>query len=508
MVTTEMGDSLTSRAKVGRGRMTAAPRRRPEMLAWMLAWVVAAFAGTGSLAGCHGTVVTLDAYPANRTPLVDYAYCYVVGAGGQRRHGARYEWSVTPLPQTVGLRADGQATAVMRIDELFHGLPLTSASTSLDLSVPTATLALDGCQMMGRNGAPLSLRKQANVASSAKLAMVRSGAEAAGAAELVALGTSNSWRASLSRADLDDTGTALALLPIESPARTVTQVLAHDIDADCADDLIVLDASGTPEVWPTAAEGSPVSALGRTASTSAVASAMALGDLDGDGYADLATVTDEGLVVVRSDHEGRYPTELRDIVDTQVPMPAKALALGRIDRDPFLDVLVAVGGGPLYFLAGAASGKLTVQTTPVSQTLDASAIVLHDLDGDGDLDVVVASHVTAPGVRLLMNDGLRSGTNELIDRSSTLVPTDVPDDVTGLVFADLDHDCRDELIVYGPTGPPAVYDVGASGALSLRQTLGIVPAQALVAGDLDGDGFVEIAFVGMTNQVYVWSRSS
>ncbi len=470
----------------------------------VLATIVPAAVAVCVAAGCGpaGTLLTIDAYSANREPASAFAYCYVVGADGLRRHGERREWSQSPLPQSLGLKAEGRTTATVRFDELYRGLPRASSSATLDLAMPNTTLEIDACRANTVRGA-FRLRKQATAPSGAKLARVRSGAEAAGGAELVAIGSDKSWRAVVPKLANDDGSNQLAVIAMNGVGHAVNQVITHDTDSDCADDLLVAAADIGTAVWPSGNDGNLTPTDTRVRPTPA-ATSIAIGDLDNNGYADLALVADEGLLVVLANDKGVYGREVNLAVEPQVPTPAKAIAIGDLNLDDRLDSLIATNGGPLYFLAGENSGKFA-SAIPVTEMLDVSAIALRDVDGDGDLDAVVAAHATTPGIRVLINDGIGL-TGELVDRSSTLVPTDVPNDASGLLFADVDGDCRSELVVWGPAGPPAIYNVASNGALTRREVLGTVPAQSLVVGDLDGDGSVEISFASV-NQVYVWSRT-
>ena len=82
------------------------------------AWCVAGCV-VGCSAGCSAgdeALLALDATPVARDRLD--AYCVALGADGERRFGRRYTVDAFPLPQTLGVRAEGRKHVVARLDGL------------------------------------------------------------------------------------------------------------------------------------------------------------------------------------------------------------------------------------------------------------------------------------------------------------------------------------------------------------------------------------------------------
>ncbi|WP_168566028.1 FG-GAP repeat domain-containing protein [Crateriforma spongiae] len=145
-----------------------------------------------------------------------------------------------------------------------------------------------------------------------------------------------------------------------------------------------------------------------------------LADFDNDGNLDAIFVAEEG-----GNHEfylGNGDGTFRDVTDR---LPARSIAndvfVADINGDKLLDVIVANTGNPRpagsekqpewesiqqnFLWLGDGTGKLKNVTSANLPTIDDSTqdIEAADLDGDGDLDLVVGNEV--PTNRLLINDG-------------------------------------------------------------------------------------------------------
>jgi len=181
------------------------------------------------------------------------------------------------------------------------------------------------------------------------------------------------------------------------------------------------------------------------------------GDLDNDGDLDLLVPNDGasrggGTVSIRlNDGRGSFT---RPAVGAEVPLfqGVDAAAVGDIDGDGDLDLLAVNYGGPTsvgttvsvrlnngsgVFLVPAVGAEIVVDNGPRSLTLG-------DIDGDGDLDLLVANvgvgQRTAPGttVSVRLNDGLHSGNFVTpANGSGTVVVGTRP---YALAMADIDND--------------------------------------------------------------------
>ena len=428
------------------------------------------------------------------------AFCVNLGSNGARRFGQRFEVSSgEKFPQSLGIRADGRTSVVARVDGLSGGMPIGSTTAQFKFSGrndDSFVLGLAVCAPRSNPGA-LQARATAEVPDGARLTALRTGAEASGGAELVALADASGARLTLA-------GVMLTTLSVPGAGGAVTQLLSHDVDSDCADDLVVASTARAPAIQPSASDGAVTVDPSRIAANVPASLAMAFADLNADHHADLVTIASEGVVVLKA--EGSGYSEITDAIDTQ-PAGARTLAVGDLDGDDSPDALVSVSQGPLYFMRSARNGHLSLATSPVSEMLDASVVLLHDVDGDRDLDAIVVAHMPSVGVRVLLNDSSGSFTG-FTDRTADLVPAALAVDASAMMFGDVDGDCRDELLVLPLNGPPLVYDLALStGILTLRATLGSAIAQSAVIADLDGDGIAEVSLL-TGSKVVVWSTTS
>lgn len=175
-------------------------------------------------------------------------------------------------------------------------------------------------------------------------------------------------------------------------------------------------------------------------------SAAALGDLDGDGDQDiLAAViapaqgrnTDPADRVLFNDGAGNFIDSGQRLGDTD----STAVALGDLDGDGDLDALVGTGSGALVWInQGGAQGGQRGAFAPSEQAVitggQTAAVFLFDLDGDGDPDALVAGLRQAA---IWWNDGqarfTRSGQRFRYTNRHGLAIGDFDDDGRPDIFA-------------------------------------------------------------------------
>ncbi|MCK6527006.1 integrin alpha [Myxococcota bacterium] len=285
-----------------------------------------------------------------------------------------------------------------------------------------------------------------------------------------------------------------------------TAVAAGDVDGDGVPDLVVSapgarpggTGSGAVYVFSGPAAGSmgPDSASGTLAGESAedsAGSALAVGDVDGDGIADVVVGapgrdsggSDAGAVyVVLGPIAGTV-----DLADADAVLLGEAaddragisVAVGDVDGDGLADVLagapgrntVAVDAGMAYVLLGPVTGSGTLVDADARlagvETADQAGFAVAfagDVDGDGSGDVLVGAPSASPGASnagiAYLVSGSARGDVSLASSPVCFLGT-APGDQVGQVIggADVDGDGRTDVILGVPSADDPYAGAGA-----------------------------------------------
>ncbi|MFZ5479414.1 MAG: FG-GAP repeat domain-containing protein, partial [Myxococcota bacterium] len=272
--------------------------------------------------------------------------------------------------------------------------------------------------------------------------------------------------------------------------------------------------------------------------------ALAVGDVDGDGLDDLLvgargsdrSVTDGGAVYLLAgplDASGDLGDA--DAIHEGVTLTARGadwtLTLADLDGDGVDDVFLAdplsgTTGGVEVFLDAAYGGDLDLATADVTLLgVDpgeraGSALALADFDGDGALDALVGAELASPGRlatgAVYVMAGLGTGTSDLSTADATLETTDTGSSIGDVVTAgDYDGDGVADVAVgdwWGGARAGRVYLLHGpfAGALSVAsadatlegETADAAAGWALATGDLDLDGADDLVVAAYGDDVY------
>ncbi|HEY2744366.1 MAG TPA: VCBS repeat-containing protein [Polyangia bacterium] len=444
------------------------------------------------VAGCNDTAIVLriaSDRSATNGGVLD-GICVELDAGGTKKFGQSYALPSLPLPQTLTVLPGGKSSAQMIVYGLQRGTVVARARQELSFksgSVLHVDVPLDACQPRGTSAhfaaaaAPtgdaydyVAMVPGANAASSGDVAI----AEAAGIATRYTVAAAG-------------VGVVAGGAP-DVPAAAVHQIVPADLDGDCRRDLVVV-AGGAP-VTLFRDNGDGTFAMSASVGGAGMLAAAA-GDVDGNGSVDLVTVGGNAAHVWLNDGTGNF-TEQSAALDTQ-PTDATVVALADLDGDGNLDLFIGQGSKtaaiPLVYLndkAGTGHFTYTAGALP-PKPARASALAVGDVDNDGDLDVVMAQ--LGGAVRMYVN----RGDAFLDDRSFTNLPDQVSADVPNLLLADLDGDCLPELVVPRAGAAPLLWRSAGDGKLAAGGTFDqSVLATGASADDVDGDGDLDVLLWG------------
>jgi hypothetical protein len=225
---------------------------------------------------------------------------------------------------------------------------------------------------------------------------------------------------------------------------------------------------------------------------------LALGDVDGDGSLDIVTTSEDtnAVAVLLGRGDGTFPG--RPIYG---PGPAlSSLALGDLNGDGRLDVVAVGTAGPTGSVVGAVSVMMGVGDGSFLSRVDypcgdnPTEVALADVDGDGNLDVVVAnSGRNTASVLRGHGDGTFAASLEFpagADPSATFLRPAVED---------LDGDGKLDVVVMPAWFAPKVLLGKGGGQLSAPLDLGLAAVGAAIGvtlGDVTGDGKLDFAVGG------------
>jgi hypothetical protein len=265
-------------------------------------------------------------------------------------------------------------------------------------------------------------------------------------------------------------------LPMLPPGVAAQDLALADLDVDGDLDVFVatggldafsFEATAADALWLNDGAGTFTSGGSLLPTVPTASWSVAVGDVDGNGVPDLVT---DGGVLYRGQLAAPFVASPFFISQDQ---GGSTVALGDLDGDGALDVVAgnscrglgcapSGAGAPNVIHWNDGTGGLATSTTlPQTDDTITTAVVLGDVDADGDLDIVFGQRgVTGSGHDnlaenlLFLNDGGR-----VFRRVGGYAGTEIPldwDDTNGLALIDVDSDGDDDLLAFNePVDPGA-----------------------------------------------------
>jgi hypothetical protein len=243
----------------------------------------------------------------------------------------------------------------------------------------------------------------------------------------------------------------------------------------------------------------PVSATAFGAGMSTSAGSMvhpgpiAVAQLDSDGILDLAVTETNGMAIATF---GGVSTGAFSLTGT-IPLGANPLAIAaaHLDTDNYADLVVLLDN--MTYQVVLNDGTLYAPQLPVMIHGSPAAILLADLDADARVDLVVAA-----GSSVSVAHGNPGGTfGDLTDVASIALPR-------GLAVGDFDRDGKPDIAVTSSqSSTVTVIEGNGDGTFRTPAPIDLPSGSqpwAIAAGDLDGDGFDDVAVsLSSSNQLAV-----
>jgi hypothetical protein len=228
---------------------------------------------------------------------------------------------------------------------------------------------------------------------------------------------------------------------------------------------------------------------------------MAQADFDHDGKLDLVTTNlgqGGGRLDVKfgngnSDFSSNYEIPL---------VSAEALGLGDFDGDGWMDIAAGITvtwHQDVHLFRNNHLGGFTVSSVVYPLAYGPLGIATADFDGDGKLDLAIASTSSSYALTWFPGNG------DMTFGAGIIVPSTSQDSATRLIAADFNNDGKPDMAMARPTG--ARVFINPLPGFQFQNSFDLpvsYPIGSLVAADVDGDGVLDLLTESSASHFGVW----
>ncbi len=275
---------------------------------------------------------------------------------------------------------------------------------------------------------------------------------------------------------------------------------AADLNGDGRPELLSINAGASSvSVFPNISTAPGQGALGVAVNYSGMLTPrdVVVGDVTGDGVPDVVVAASAGdrvsvlpgLVNSKGQATGLFGAPVHLAVGTS----PYGVTTGDFNRDSIVDIAACnSASNTLSVMLGTGGGAFAPAVT-IPCLVNPQAIGAADLDGDGDVDIVLGSAGTA-GVQIVRNQTVIGGSLSLI--TETAIPGG-GSGIAQLRIGDVSGDGRPDIVTAsgGNNSIALLLADGAGGYTPQVLAFGPVPGGVAI-GDVSGDGIADI--VGVT----------
>jgi FG-GAP-like repeat/IPT/TIG domain len=455
-------------------------------------------------------------------------YAGDLGAGAQ----LNFDYTVTSGQNTPDLAVTAFNLNGTTITD-FHGNPATLAGAvgnpagtlQIDTTAPTAQITF-GSEQAGANGSAqiaydVSFSEPVTDVAASQFSVNQTAGSAGIVSKVQALDASHyvvtaTFPAGSGTVGLDLVGTNIKDLagngfgggsfslgtPLATGVEEYSQAVA-DLNGDgipdvvtATDDKVVVQL-GTSSGTFAAAIGSPLSFNNGSTETSPFFVAVA--DVNGDGWPDIITAnySTQNVSVFLGNGDGTFNAPIFSPVAGMSSLPSSDrspfhAAIGDVNGDSEVDIVVSTGGGEIFVLLGNGTGKFANAVgSPYPNASDQSTIVIQDMNGDGKPDIVTGSGASDQ-LHLLLNSG--NGTF-IPDTAATI--QGVNPKITEV--ADVNRDGIPDIVTLNSSGSLTVLLGTSNGGFAAAPgspfalgSAGEYQPESLSIGDVNGDGIPDL----------------